>query len=196
MSVAHLAPLNDSRANARRSQGSLAFEKLWRAIPREGLVPRRAAFNPASAGEILRKLVLIEAATRARPGLYFRLAGDTLNANFNRNMAGQDWLTFLPREVHADAIETGRLICEHPCGVWQLHPIHHQRGLSQLAESTVFPLGHAADGTPLMLGYVEFFRLPRWTPAPPAAQVTVFAAETAEAFAFIDVGAGTPAWKA
>src|ERR1700760_752200 len=146
--------------NVQRSQGSLDFEALWRSLPRTGLVPDRSAFNPARAAKFLHKIILVEAPTAEKQGLFFRLAGQTLNDNVQKNMAGANWLDFLPAQHHAEALESARPICGRPCGIWQLTPVHYERGISQLIEATIFPLGSTADGIPLMLGSLEFSPAP------------------------------------
>jgi hypothetical protein len=174
---------------AQRSEGSFEFEALWRALPRAGLVPPRNAFNPARATKLLPKLILVEAPNPAHPGLYFRLVGQALNENVRRNMAGTNWLDFLPQAHHAEALESARLICEHPCGVWQLTPVHYERGFSQLIEATIFPLGAGADGVPLMLCSLEFLATDNHKPGDLGKGLT---AETSKVYEFIDIGAGVP----
>ncbi len=170
-----------------RSQGSLDFEALWRSLPRQGLVPDRAAFNPTLAKKFLNRIILVEAPTAEKPALYFRLAGQTLNDNVQRNMAGTNWLDFIPGKHHAEALEAARLICSHPCGIWQLTPVHYDRGISQLIEATIFPLGPGVDGVPLMLGNLEF------APAAVTAELGKgVSAETSQVYKFIDIGAGMP----
>jgi hypothetical protein len=168
-----------------RSVGSHAFEALWRALPRDGLVPNRAAFNPARAAKFLNRIILVEAPNAMNPGLHFRLAGQTLNDNVQMNMAGTNWLDFLPAEHHAEALESARLICNHPCGIWQLTPVHYERGISQLIEVTIFPLGPGADGIPLMLGNLEFSNL---TAGSQPDHGKGLRAETSRTYAFIDIG--------
>jgi hypothetical protein len=180
---------SDTPPAAQRSPGSLAFEALWRALPRQGLVPPRSAFNPAKTPKLLHKLILVEAPNPQHPGLHFRLVGQSLNENVRRNMAGANWLDFLPEAHHAEALESARLLSERPCGIWQLTPVHYERGFSQLIEATIFPLGPGPDGIPLMLGNLEFL--------PAHNQKAVdrgkgLSAETSKIYAFIDVGAGVP----
>jgi len=151
----------------------------------------RGDFNPALAGERLRNLVLVEGPTPSRPGVYIRLAGDAFNANVRHDMAGENWLDFLPAQFRADALATAELICSHPCGIWQLTPSHYERGYSQLIEATIFPLGETVQGTPLMLGHLEFLDWPEWHSF---SEVRVLSVETALDFAFIDIGAGLPDW--
>ena len=192
MSAAQNLSVKSHSAPGERSKSSLAFEALWRALPRTGLIPARSDFNPARAGKLLPKLVLVEAPNPKHPGLFFRLAGQLLNESVQANIAGTNWLDFLPAEHHAEAQESARLICGHPCGVWQLTPVHYERGHSQLIEATIFPLGPGADGIPLMLGSLEI--LPgishRKTEAGKA-----LSAETSKIYEFIDVGAGVPVLK-
>lgn len=184
-----LSPPNEEPVAAQRSDGSLEFEALWRALPRQGLVPARSAFNPARTPKLLHKLILVEAPNPQHPGLHFRLAGQALNENVRRNMAGANWLDFLPEAHHAEALESARLICEHPCGIWQLTPVHYERGFSQLIEVTIFPLGPGTDGIPLMLGSLEF--LPT-SSQKPVNRGKGLSAETSRVYDFIDIGAGKP----
>jgi hypothetical protein len=181
--------IDASAGVAKRSEGSLEFEALWRALPRQGLVPPRNAFNPARATKLLPKLILVEAPNPGHPGLHFRLVGQALNENVRQNMAGTNWLDFLPTEHHAEALESARLICEHPCGIWQLTPVHYERGFSQLIEVTIFPLGAGADGIPLMLGSLEF--LPNDSHKATDRGKGLMA-ETSKIHEFIDIGAGVP----
>jgi hypothetical protein len=189
MPVADTKPLVHTEVAAQRSQGSLEFEALWRALPRTGLVPSRSAFNPARAAKLLSKLILVEAPTAQRKGLYFRLVGQALNENVQQNMTGTNWLDVLPEAHHAEALESARLICEHPCGIWQLTPVHYERGFSQLIEVTIFPLGPGADQIPLMLGSLEFLTT---NSIKPVQRGKGLSAETSQIYEFIDIGAGTP----
>jgi CheY-like chemotaxis protein len=176
-------------SNPQRSPNSRAFERLWRSLPREGLIPPRAAFDPARAKEFLHSLILVEAPSEDRPRLQFRLAGDVINEKVQRNVASINYLDFLPPEQHAESLAAARLINEHPCGTWQLSPIMYERGFTQLVEVTIFPLGSGSDGIPLMLGYLDF--LPGKVTAVPLYDRAI-AAETSKVYEFIDIGAGVP----
>ena len=101
-------------------------------------------------------------------------------------------MDFLPPEQRAESLEAGRLICTRPCGIWQLNPVHFERGFAQVIEATIFPLGPGADGVPLMLGSLEFLRADL-RPIPTVDKATV--AETSAVYDFIDVGAGVPTLK-
>lgn len=170
-----------------RSERSKAFEALWRSLRGEGLVPPRSAFDPARAAGFLRNLILVEAPDAERPVLRFPLVGDALTQLIGTNLTGMDYLDFLPAEQRAEALESARQICTRPCGIWQLNPVHYERGVSQMIEATIFPLGPAADGIPLMLGCLEF--LPEQFPPVPTVDKAV-TAETSAIYEFIDIGAG------
>ena len=175
-----------------RSAGSLAFETLWRSLPKKGLIPDRKSFEPACAKPFLQSMVLVEAPSAERPWLMFRLAGDVVGERTARNVTGTDYLDYLPKEQHAEALAAARLVSEHPCGIWQLTPVIYERGFSQLVEVTTFPLGPGADGIPLLLGYLTFHYGPSDFLLIPTDRAV--AAETSRIFEFIDIGAGVPAF--
>ncbi|MDE2075376.1 MAG: PAS domain-containing protein [Alphaproteobacteria bacterium] len=173
----------------KRSEGSLAFESHWRSLARDGLIPPRTSFNPARAGRSLSNLILVEAPSSERRSLRFRVAGGALETKVGRDVTGRDYLDFLPTEQHAEALEAARLICTQPCGIWQINPVHYERGFTQLVEATIFPLGPGADSVPLMLGKLEFLGGPVEL-LPVVDKAT--SAETSSTFRFIDIGAGVP----
>ena len=176
-------------ARRERSDRSRAFEALWRSLPRDGLIPPRSAFDPARAGAFLRNLILVEGPGPEQQWLKFRLVGDALTQRIGVNLTGADYLDFLPAEQRAESLEAGRLICSHPCGIWQLNPVHFERGFSQTVEATIFPLGPASDGAPLMLGCLEFLAK-SLAPVPTIDKAVT--AETSAIYDFIDIGAGVP----
>jgi len=176
-----------------RSQGSREFEAWWRGLPRTGLIPEWRAFIPARAIRFLPKLILVEAPNPTHPRLYFRLAGEMLNENVQQNLAGTNWLDFLPPEQHTEALASARLICGHPCGIWQLNPVHYEGEYSQDVEATIFPLGPTADGIPLMLGSLEYLKGAEHKAAAPGKGMS---AETSSTYEFIDIGAGVPSPRA
>ena len=173
-----------------RSAGSLAFEALWRSLPKEGLVPSRAAFDPNRATPFLQNIIIVEAPSAERPALMFRLAGDVVGERTGRSVAGTNYLDYLPKEQHAESLAAARLVGEHPCGIWQLTPINYDRGFSQLVEVTTFPLAPAVDGIPLLIGYLTFHYGPSDFVVMPTDRAV--SAETSRIFRFIDIGAGVP----
>jgi hypothetical protein len=172
-----------------RSERSRAFESLWRSLPRQSLVPPRRAFDPGKAREFLPHLAIVEKPSRENPGLRFRLVGQSLTETIGLNVTGADYLAFLVPEQRGEALAAAHLICEHPCGIWQLNPIYYANGSSRYIEATIFPLGPGDDELPLMLLCFEFVEHKSVERNPADKAVSV---ETSKIFEFIDIGAGIP----
>jgi hypothetical protein len=152
------------------------------------LIPPREAFDSARAKEFLHNIILVEAPSEDRPRLLFRVVGNLVTQRVQREVAGTNYLDYLPKEQHAESLAAARLINGFPCGTWQLSPVVYERGFTQLIEVTIFPLGPGADHIPLMLGYLKF--LPGRLTA--AASHRAVSAETSKIYKFIDIGAGVP----
>lgn len=176
---------------ATRSALSHEFEAFWRALPRDGAVPHRHAFNPKSASRFLPYVVVMETALDGAGSFYLRLVGSAIEDRIQRKVSGCDYLEFLPDDFRQGAIESARLIAEMPCGLWQITPLHYARGFSQNCELTMFPL--RGDGTPLILACLAW-RDDLVASAGP--HENPLRADTAMAFSFIDIGAGAPQWLA
>lgn len=174
-----------------RSLASLAFEKFWISLRRDGaLLPARSDFNPADATGFLYNIILLEAPGEGRNSLKVRVAGQRYQNSVPFTVAGRDHLETLPAKYHAGAIASARLIVEKPCGLWQVMPVCNQNH-TLVHEFTAFPLAPGSDGIPLILGFIlplEELELA----SPPLDQV--FSVGTAAEFCFIDVGAGQPEW--
>lgn len=175
-----------------RSKNSLEFEALWRGLKKDGgLIPNRREFKPEKAKSLLRDLLLVEARLGDPASLPIRLVGSAAQQRIQHNIVGHDYLDFMPPELHAGAIESGRLMFNHPCGLWQVMTMHYAREYAQNVEITAFPLLADAASVPLLLVLMQ----------PVAGLVSAIQAQgrpilvdTASAFEFIDVGAGSPAW--
>jgi hypothetical protein len=178
-----------SPTGMRRSRQSLEFESFWRNLPKQGAIPQRSDFNPARAGSLLRSVMLLEVRLEADPSFLVRLVGTAVMERIQRDITGQDYLEFLSPEFRSGALETTRLMLHHPCGLWQITPLHYERGLAENFEMTAFPL--MGDPAPFLIGIV----LPRTElvrPIPPGNKAML--AGTATEFELLDVGAGVPAW--
>jgi hypothetical protein len=174
-----------------RSAESLAFEEFWRATRRGAdAVPRRRDFNLAKAARFIRNIVLIEAPAPDRKTMRIRLAGERYQEIAGESLAGKDHLQFLDADLHDGALTTGWLMSTHPCGLWQITPMHTARGYGQYIEVTGFPLGAGEDGIPLLLCHV---RLTGKLLHSREARMTL---DTATAFHFIDIDEGLPEWAA
>lgn len=173
-----------------RTELSIAFEMFWRSLPKEGWVPNRREFLPERAPRFLRNLVLCELSLDGGMLARMRLIGSAFEELIRRNIKGEDFLQYLPPAYHAGAIESVREIVTRPCGLWQVTPLHFERGYSRNFEFTALPLGPGLDGVHLLLVLTQ--ALPGMVaPIPAIDQVMV--ADTAITYQYIDLGAGVPA---
>jgi hypothetical protein len=172
-----------------RTELSFEFEAMWRALPRDGLVPNRSAFLPERAPRFLRHLLLCEALPNGKNAVRIRLIGSEFEHRVKRDLRGLDYLQFLPESLHRDAIESVRHIVQRPCGLWQLTPVHYERGFSHLVEFTIFPLEPGANGVHLLLVLTQSLQgLLRHEPT----NSKVMSVGTALSYQYVDVGAGVP----
>lgn len=174
-----------------RSPESRAFEDYWRSLRGEALMPARADFHPATAVRFLRDIVLLEATCDGTRNLRIRVAGEGYTELVGRNVSGLNHLDFVPEWLHADAIESARLMMQTPCGLWQISPAHLSRGYTRLLEITALPLAPADGVTPFILCHVR--KIEGLLPATLPIQQDVII-DTAVQFEFLDVGAGAPKW--
>lgn len=173
-----------------RSADSRAFEEFWRRIRGGNLIPRRGDFNIARAARFVRDLVLMEAPAPDRKSMRIRLAGERYQEIAGYNLAGRDHLEHFDHDYRDGALTTGWLMFNHPCGLWQITPMHTAKGYGQYIEVTAFPLGAGEDGIPLLLCHV------RLTGELLHTRGQRFSLDTATDFHFIDLGAGIPNWDA
>jgi hypothetical protein len=170
-----------------RSRRSLEFESMWRGLPRQGLLPYKRDFKPGGAASLLRYVMLLEVKFEPAPSLPIRLVGTALSERVQRDIKGHDYLEFLDQEYHGGAVASARLMFDRPCGLWQITPLHYERGIAQNVEVTAFPLLDEPHPFILVLTVPreEFVR-----PLSPGDRAMLV--ETATEFEFIDVGNGVP----
>jgi hypothetical protein len=190
--VADPAPSMSPETAQTRSDESRAFEALWRGLPREDKpIPYRDAFRPSQALAFLRD-ILISDIVEPELGPRIRFCGERLHALTQRNLAGEYLFDLLPPEHHAGVHLSARVMMEQPCGLWQLSPLHLDRGYAVNLESTIFPMW-SRDGHP------QFLNLLRPVGGGfDAKEITMprgVAIDTAVVFQFLDVGYGLPAWE-
>jgi hypothetical protein len=175
--------------DAARSEHSLAFEAMWRSLPRTGLVPSRSAFQPRLASKFLSNLVLVEVTLGESPALHIRVAGSAFEARLQCSMKGQDYLPYYPTEQRAGTMDVVETMLARPCGRWQLNPLHYECGYAHHIEVTSFPLDAGPDAKPCMI----FFTLPVPQPVlPRTTDGNVIAIHRSVAYKYIDIGAGVP----
>jgi hypothetical protein len=174
-----------------RSQASLEFETFWRSLSAKGSVPRKSDFRPDAIASHLKNIVLVEIHFGSVPNLRIRVAGDAIRERAHANIAGSNFLDYLPPAYHASAMESSRLMLTHPCGLWQTSAAHYKRGFAQYMEMTMFPLAPGEGEPPFILVLMQ----PVGGMIEPASSGHLpFVYDSAAAFEFLDVGAGVPVW--
>jgi hypothetical protein len=173
-----------------RSAASAEFEAFWRSLPRkDDFVPKRTAFRPERAPKFLRDLVVCDVSQGPHPSIQVRLTGTAFDERVQQSVRGQDYLQFMPQQYREGVMTSVRNIVERPCGLWQIMPVHYQRGFAQNLEVTVFPLAHeTCDRCQLLILTREVNGL--ITPRPTGR--FALSADTASTYQYIDVGAGVP----
>lgn len=183
--------MRDRRALITRSAQSLAFEAMWRDLPRDGLVPRRSAFRPERAARLLANIVLIDINTETPVTTRIRLMGGTLRNLAGIDVTGLDYLDLVPdRDYQARHLAACVL---HPCATWSASPVVYQRGYNSLTEITNFPLIDDATG-----GHVGLVLIHEIGSDLSKSRAIGKPVELRPAIAkmFIDIGAGVPAAEA
>src|SRR5689334_1483216 len=125
---------------------------MWRDLPRDGLIPRRRAFQPRLAKSFLRHLILVQAPSLGDPTLRIRVAGDAILQFVQDNIVGMNFLDFMDGdERKARALDIVREMFEQPRGHWWVSPVHYERGFSHYWEVTAFPLAACEHGPATVL---------------------------------------------
>jgi len=177
-------------ATTTRTELSHAFEAFYRALPTDGgLRPNRAAFRPERAAKFLKHVVLCEAMAEGAGGLRLRLVGSEFEQRIQRDVRGQNYLEYLMPAYHQGARDSIREIVKRPCGLWQIMPVHYERGYAQHIELTALPLGPGPDGVHLLLVLTQ--PMQDLVMAEPTGD-RILAAGTALTYQYIDLGAGVP----
>jgi hypothetical protein len=172
-----------------RSAMSREFDAFWRGLPRSDSCPHRSAFRPERAGRFLRHLVLCEYAPDGPQAIIMRLVGGEFEQRVKRNVKGEDYLQFLPRQFHAGALLSARELVRRPCGLWQITPLHYERGFVRQVEITIFPM------TTDVAGVFQLFVLCQFlgdATISRTAGVKILHTDTALAYQYLDIGAGVP----
>lgn len=170
-----------------RSVQSLAFEAMWRDLPREELVPLRSSFRPERAARLLANILLLDIDPTPPVRTRIRLMGGALRNLAGIDLTGLDYLDLVPDRAYQAAHL--RLCALHPCATWSAAPVIYERGYKSLNEITHFPLIDDASGA--QMGLVLMFEirsdLPEYRQTGRPVEMRPAIAKT-----FIDIGAGVP----
>ncbi|HEY4344801.1 MAG TPA: PAS domain-containing protein [Parvibaculum sp.] len=170
-----------------RSAQSLAFEAMWRDLPREGLIPMRSSFRPERAARLLANILLLDINPAPPVTTRIRLVGGALRNLAGFDMTGHDYLDLVPDRPYQAAHL--RSCVRHPCATWSAAPVIYERGYNSLIEITHFPLTDDATGG--HVGLVLMFEigsdLPEYKQTGRPLEI-----RPAIAKKFINIGAGVP----
>lgn len=171
-----------------RSKRSLAFQKAWETIPRDGLIPEKSAFRPERFAAFLNCIFLVELSDDPARRIVIRLAGQAIRDGLGCELRGMSYADFVPEENRNSAGSSMQLMFgPRPCGRWISKEVAHLDGYREPIEMTQFPMLDSAAGARLILGIAEGFG----TLEPHLADGK-FRFENRDAERFIDIGAGVP----
>lgn len=164
-----------------------AWLEHWWSLPRQGLVPLRADFDPS---RVPRLLPYLEMHDLRQPGVSrLRLVGTRVAERYGRDPTGRDYLNFVAPERRAEALAGLTIPCRHPCGMRVEMTNTFEFGARMRIEAVGLPFRYDAAGGPMMLftDVVVGEAPPSWTD--PGRLVSYILHDRH----FIDIGAGIPA---
>ncbi|MEQ8269149.1 MAG: PAS domain-containing protein [Parvibaculum sp.] len=142
-----------------RSALSLAFEKAWSAIPKNGArIPDKADFRPERFARFLPDMYLVELHDVPGKRVPIRLAGNNIRDHLGVDVKGMNYADFVPPErQHIAGASMPKMFTSPPCGRWVRKDILHKDGYREVIEMTQLPLFEAKTGTRLVIGLIEGF---------------------------------------
>jgi hypothetical protein len=141
-----------------RSEKSIAFQRAWSAIPKQGLIPDKTDFRPERLARFLPDIYLVELSDDPQNRLPIRLAGNNIRDHLGVDVKGMNYADFVPPERHAMAGATmPKMFGSPPLGRWIRKDIVHQDGYREMIEMTQLPLLDAQSGKRLVMGLIEGF---------------------------------------
>lgn len=134
----------------RVSPSNLRMVEYWLSLSSDDALPRRDAFDPTAASELLRGCGLFE----VKPGesVHCRIAGMVLKLVFGSNLAGQDWLAFTPARHRQQRMIRYSAVAQGAIGIGRRVAVG-ETGDSIPIEEVMLPFADVAeDGTrPVLL---------------------------------------------
>ena len=171
-----------------RSEVSIAFERAWSAIPKDGLIPDKADLRPERFAPFLRNAYLVELHDEPERRVLFRIAGEVIRNALGVDLRGRNYIDFVPEEHRATSGTSMKLMFgAQPCGRWVRKEVVHRDGFRQILELTQLPVIDRASGLQLVLGIAEGFGEDVAHTADGR-----FRFECLDHEQFIDIGAGLP----
>lgn len=174
-----------------RTKDSLAFEAAWRALPKSDVVPDRSALSLHGFKKMLPDVALFDIMPGTPPKSRVCLVGERIRERIPFPVIGQDYFHHVPAHMRGTAEQRLQTLVRHPCGLWQVLGIHYQRGLFKSLEITALPLWRK-EGPPQIMVLAVYSRGQVCDVPTDLALVSL---DKATATAFLDIGAGVPAWR-
>ena len=131
---------NDRLGNLPERLGPLATRLIdyWLTLPKNNLVPARAALDPLAIREILPLFMLWEL-NRGHDAKW-RLVGSGIREWFGRELTGRDVLEMHDEAARPKAVAAGLAMAAQPCASWGLMTLHSPQGYDFLVEVVALPL--------------------------------------------------------
>lgn len=133
------------------SRGAVNY---WLSLSEDGEVPQRAAFDPGTAGGLLRNCGLFD----VRPGasVQCRIAGTLIKIALGSDLAGQDWIALTPPRYREQRLARYSAVAEGAIGVGRRAGVR-KSGVAVLTEEVMLPFADVAgDGTRMVLVHTDW----------------------------------------
>lgn len=173
-----------------RSPDSHSIEKAWRTHCVGGAIPLRGMLSPNAIGaRLLANVGICSIRIEERKlEASYRLAGSRFRHLTGIELTGVSYETLLGSSAVEERVSLLRKVIERPVGIWWVSEVTFGDSYILPYQSTIFPLASQAGGVPdHVLDFVE-------CAIPIAASgMTGTLSRNISRYAWIDIGAGTPA---
>lgn len=182
-------PANDRLGNLPERLGPVARRCIdyWLALPRDGLVPARAAIDPTAIRDILPFFMLWE--LNHGHDAKWRIVGSGVREWFGSELTGKRVVEIHTEAARPRAIEAGLAMGAQPCGAWGLMALRSPQGYDFLVEVICLPLRDGEGKATLFANTMERVNDRRFFDAIAAAGARMV---NFVEHRFIDIGAGLP----
>lgn len=156
----------------------------WKSLPKTGLLPDRAAFDPVKVAYIMPDLLMIEfgPAEEAR----FRFAGTRVTDHLGFDPTRRAYLEVLVPEAFDQYLEASRAVFSTPCVGRFSITAQAASGFVLRFDVLDLPMRNKATGTMLILAHVTLLETVGYT------GVNQFMIQSIEPLGWYDIGAGKP----
>lgn len=168
------------------SAGARQLFTHWDSLPKEGLIPDRAALDPAAISALMPMLTILEIFSPER--IEVGLAGRDVREALGFDPTGCNYLEMQSAEARRSYIRLIEAQTSLPCGRRNILRMRHADGVITRVEAVTLPMRHAASGHAMILSYFGTIDIVGFGDG--GYQLLDF-----EDTRWIDLGAGTPEWR-